>query len=71
MATFKLDPDLYKRIVELESDLRSAADDLRNDFDEKSERWQDSAVGDLTRAWIDDLEEVVDRLDTVSKKPED
>lgn len=66
---FNLNSDLYKRITALESDLRAAADELRTDWDERTERWQESDAGGAADTWVEELHEVADTLDRVTPKP--
>lgn len=67
---FRLDPKLVKRINELASDLSGAAEGFREAWSEESERWQEGSRGMAADTWIEELENVVDTLETVTEKPE-
>src|SRR5215510_11764458 len=71
MATkFELPDELVKRIVELQSDLSSFATEMRDAFEERSERWRDSERGDAAGAWIEAVENLADELDNIDRSPE-
>lgn len=56
---------LFKAAAVLELEV----DDLNQEFDDRSEKWQESDTGQETRAWIDDLEELATTLDNIEEKP--
>lgn len=68
---FKLDPELTKRVAELETDVRAAADEFRAMWDdERSERWQESDAGTAADSWIETLYELADALEGLTEEPE-
>lgn len=69
VSTFKLDTDLAKRIAELASDLHAAIELFRDEWANRSERWQESDAGMEVDTWIEDLERIADDLDAVDDKP--
>jgi len=57
----------FVRIEELQGDVQELADmlaalavDAREHYDERSERWQDSAAGEAYAVWASALEEAAD-----------
>jgi hypothetical protein len=70
MASFRLDNDLSERITALESDLRGAAQTFRDEWEERSERWQESDAGTDADAWIESLDQAADELSAITPKPE-
>lgn len=70
MSAFKLDPDLAKRIAELESDIRAATQEFRDAWDDRSERWQESDAGTAAETWIEELDNLADSLEAVTDRPE-
>ena len=59
--------DLIKRAEELSAEIQSMSDDEQADWDERSERWQDSDRGQDAQQAIDQLAEVADSIsDAVS-----
>ena len=59
--------DLIKRAEELSDEIQSMSDDEQADWDERSERWQDSDRGQDAQQAIDQLAEVADSIsDAVS-----
>lgn len=49
-------------ISEAASGLENLQDDMQEDFDEKSEAWQESSAGEVMKEHIDLLEDIVARL---------
>lgn len=68
--TFKLNADLSARIATLETDLRGAAQEFRDAFEERSERWREGDAGTSADTWIESLESLADDLERVTDKPE-
>lgn len=66
--TFKLTPDLRKRVAELESDLRSHADDMQAAWDSGSEKWQESDRATDASAWIESLYDLADALEGLEEE---
>lgn len=64
---FRLSDDLAERITQLASDLASEAQELRDIWDEKSERWQDGEKGSEVDTWIDELVDLAESLDDLDK----
>jgi predicted transcriptional regulator len=67
--TFRLSADLTGRIATLASDLRMEAQEHRDAWDEKSEKWQEGEKGTVTDGWIEELDELADALENVSDEP--
>lgn len=68
---FKLDAELTKRVAELESDIRAAAEEFRSLWDDASERWQEGDAGTAADAWIETLYELGDALEGLTEEPEE
>lgn len=67
--TFKLSKELAERIATLASDLRMEAQEHRDAWEEKSEKWQEGEKGSLTDGWIEELEELADNLENADEEP--
>lgn len=61
--SFELTPDLRRRVAELESDLRSHADDTQAEWDSHTETWQESEIATDASAWIESLYDLADALE--------
>jgi predicted transcriptional regulator len=66
---FKLSDELSDRLSELASDLRMEAEEHRDAYDMKSEKWQESEKGTVTEGWLDSLDELVDHLENMDDEP--
>jgi hypothetical protein len=66
---FKLSDELSSDLARVASDLRMEAEQHRDAFDDRSEKWRESEKGSETEAWIDSLDELVDNLDNVDDEP--
>jgi hypothetical protein len=60
---WKLSKTLAKQIDDVRAALDTEVQDMRSEFDDKTERWQDGDKGVEVSAWLDELSEVVDTLD--------
>ncbi len=59
-------PDkLLKAISEVHRDLDYHIQDLRNEWDDRSERWQESDRGNEVLGWIDLLEDAAREFESV------
>jgi hypothetical protein len=67
--TFKLSEELSRRMAELAGDLQAEAQDHRDAFDDRSEKWQESEKGTVTDSWIESLYEVAEQLENVDVEP--
>lgn len=67
---FKLTPELQAKIRDLQSDLAAFCTDMHDQWDSRSERWQDSDPGVQASAWIKNLDNLSDDLDNVETEPE-
>lgn len=67
---FKVSADLNKRIETLASDLRDAAEEFRNLYDERSERWQEGDAAMAADTWIESIENLADELENMPERPE-
>jgi hypothetical protein len=45
--------------ADLHDSLNTMAEEMRGEYDEKSERWQTSEKGEAASAWVSDIEEKV------------
>jgi uncharacterized protein YukE len=66
---FKLPTDLATRIAELAADLDSTAQELRDEWSGKSERWQEGDTGQNADTWIEELAELSDTLSNLEPEP--
>lgn len=66
---FRLSPDLAARVASLASDLSALADEHSEAWDERSEKWQESEKGLAVEAWIENLRELGDTLETFEDEP--
>lgn len=64
-----LPDDLRQRVRELASDLSQFITDAREEFDNRSERWRDSADGVAVDGWIDEVGQVADALEDLAGGP--
>lgn len=62
---WKLSPELTKKISELATDLNAEVDEMRSEFDDKSESWQEGDKGTDVQTWLDELGELADTLDAL------
>jgi len=65
---FRLSDELAARISSLASDLGTEARELRDQWEERSERWQDGDRGTEVSAWIDELDDLAESLDSLDTK---
>jgi len=65
---FRLSDELTARISSLASDLGTEVRELRDIFDEKSERWQEGEKANDILAWIDELDDLAESLDSLDTK---
>jgi len=54
-----------KALEDAKSLIEELHSDMESEYDDKSERWQESENGELAREWIDELENI--DLDTLSE----
>lgn len=70
MPTFALPVDLVDRITSLATDLESFVTDARDQWTERSERWQESGDGVAADGWIEEVEQLGETLTNLPSKPE-
>lgn len=58
-------------ISEAHTGLEILRDDMQNDFEEKSEQWQDSEKGEAMKEKIELLDDLVSRLDDIDNELND
>jgi hypothetical protein len=68
-ATFRLSGELKSRIDTLAIDLDAEIQELREQWDDTSDDWQESDIGNDVLTWIDDLSDMVDELGNLKAKP--
>lgn len=59
--------ELSDRVGIGSSDLHSLVEDARGEYEERSERWQDSDKGSEVSEWIDVMENLADELEELSE----
>ncbi len=67
---WQLSKETVKLLEDLKERLNVELEDFRMDFDERSERWQDSDKGQSVGAWLDDLEAAADELEDLPTEPD-
>ena len=68
-TTFRLSGELKSRIDTLAIDLDAEVQELREQWDDMSDDWQESDIGNDVLAWMDDLSDTVDELGNLRAKP--
>lgn len=63
-----LSKDLVSKIDAVKEQLGWEVEDLRNAWEEKSERWRDGDTGQEVSAWIESLESVIESLEEIETK---
>jgi putative lipoic acid-binding regulatory protein len=63
-----LDPALADRVASLASDLSAAAAEHQTEWDDKSEKWQESDKGSEVSTWIEALADTADQLEALETK---
>jgi hypothetical protein len=66
---FELPADVKEALDAAASKLRGYVDDARAEWDEGSATWQEGEGAEEATAWIDDLEELAEDIETVEPKP--
>lgn len=70
---------LYSAVTEALIAYRNKLDEVyqgfNSDFDDKSEKWQESDKGEAVKSWIDEMSEQLDelenfKLDEIKQEPE-
>lgn len=69
-ATFALPAALLDRVRSLAADLETFVTDARDEWSQKSEKWQDSGEGADADGWLEEVEQVGDALTGLPAKPE-
>lgn len=64
-ATWALSPELSKKIAEVASDLNAEIEELRGEFDDKPESWQEGNRGLDVGTWLEELEGLTTSLENV------
>jgi hypothetical protein len=67
---WKLSKTLEKQIDDVRAALDTEVQDMRSEFDDKSEKWQEGDKGTEVAAWLDELSDVVDTLDGIDVEPQ-
>jgi len=67
---FKLSKEMQDRIKALVSDLQVVAGEMQDEWDYRSERWQESDAGNEATTWIEQLNQAADDLEALPAKPE-
>lgn len=50
----------------LAEELRSVHDDMQAEYDDRSERWQESERAEATSTWLEELDQVISDLDDLA-----
>lgn len=58
--------DAVGDVIALGNVLRETLDRLREEFDSRSERWQETERGQAASEWLDGVEEVVDDVERLA-----
>jgi hypothetical protein len=58
--------EIADKIASLQAELQEVVDDLQANFDDKSEKWQESENGQTAQAEIDLVQSVIDSLDSAA-----
>ena len=66
---FKLNKALQKQVDQLANDLSEALDEMRSEYDEKSERWQEGDRAAAVDTWFDEIEAVMTELQSLDAEP--
>lgn len=67
---WKLSAETRKLLTDAHSALAAELDELRGDWSSKSERWQEGDRGTAVDAWLDELAQLADALDSYEDQPE-
>ena len=70
MSAFRLPAELAERVTALAADLESFVTGARDEFAERSERWQESDDGVAVDGWLEEIEQVGDALTSLPTSPE-
>jgi hypothetical protein len=56
---------------EIRNELENYVLDLRDQFDEQSEKWQESEKGQAVETWLEELDEIAETMDRLEDAPEE
>ena len=68
-SKFKLSKETASALSELTSMLSGEIQDHRDNFDERSDAWQNGDAASEVTSWLDELESVLDALESVDNEP--
>lgn len=60
---FKLSKELVEKLRDVHISLEDELAEMRDEYDEKSERWQESDKGSDVEAWFENLDEFIEALE--------
>jgi hypothetical protein len=69
-TSFALPAELVDRVRSLAAELESFVTDARDEWNERSERWQESGDGVDADGWLEEVEQVGEALTGLPTKPE-
>jgi hypothetical protein len=68
-AKFQLSAKLFEQISTVTGALNDEIADLREAYDDRSERWREGDAGTDVAAWLDELDELAETLENLSSEP--